>query len=423
MIGYQLIHGSPWPISFLQTSSGAQDNYIIGSIFGILSAITLLIANDLFRFSLFMRRMDDKKKCHNFIGFLLLLFYALIIIAFTRGDIGYMGVQHGQGSSRISPLGAIAGLVLLAMPSLLVVYYSNSPRQRRDLVIFSILIMVTIIAITITGRRYLIFSVLAAIFFIAYFLPGWITTRAFSSFKKAWLVRKKAIKVILSGILLFWIILYAMHLFYNIRLAAYVIGPNHSALALTEYAMTHEDQSGRQGSNYVASSAQRAGTLPAYLGDLIHTHGEFKLGECISSAVVEAVPRLLFQDKNGFISDRPCSDYKINAERGLSLVDSPVTLLTYGYIDFGFFGLFFYPILIALLYSAISAFTKNLGSYIVRIWITASSFVTLLYAEQSLSYYFSQARNILIVAMLIFFIEFFFSSLRRRVPISKTKSE
>ncbi len=414
-VGYQLIHGSEWLISFSLTSIGAQDGYIIGSAFGVLSTITLLIANDLFRSPLLKVRQGDKKISHGFLGIMLLLFYVLIIITFMRGNIGYMGIQSEQGSSKISPLGAIAELGLLVIPSLLVIYFASSLRRWRNIVIGALLMLATIIAIAIIGRRYLIFSVLTAVFFAAYFFPDWFRTLEFFHFRNGWRLRKKTIELALLGILCSWLILSGMHFFYNIRMATYAIGPDHSALELTEYALSHESASNQQGSSYDASSFRRVDTLPAYLGDLIHAHGEAMHGECLFSAVVEATPRLLFPDKSNFINDRPCDKYKINAERGLLLVDSPVTLLTYGYVDFGFFGIILYPMLIALFYAVMSAFTGKLGSRTVSMWVAASSFVTLFYVEQSLSYYFSQARNILIVTMLIFLIEHLYSSLRMRV--------
>jgi hypothetical protein len=131
---------------------------------------------------------------------------------------------------------------------------------------------------------------------------------------------------------------------------------------------------------------------------------------------LNAIPSVLLQSKKHIMRQYDCTDENLNARYSLSQIDSPSTLLTRGYGDFGFAGLLIYPLIIAALLTIAGVVIGSHRSFMYRVFAIAVLMNAAVFVEQSIAFYFAALREIVILAVIATGIR----QLDRLLPCCKT---
>ena len=326
----------------------------------------------------------------------------VVIAALWLGDIGYMGVQTISNGTHITILGGLAGSILTAIPAIFVVRAFRTNESRLVRVIFLLVTLLVFVAISITGRRYLIYSLLSTIIIVFYFRPD---------IEKSIRIAKLKYIVNLRKILMFFmigvVVLIGMSYFFALRIAT-DIGSAEQPLS-TRIVRAWDILGGPiyKEHHFRSQSETRSGTLPGYLGSLMESNGENLNGVCMLYAVINSIPRLIFQNKFHLLDEYSCTDEHVNTLHGLPPFDSPTTILTQAYADFSYFGPILYVIFIGSLFAVVPWLMRMDGSRDFSVFAVALTLNTLLFTEQGLSFYFVSIRNLIIIFTFSYFIKIF----------------
>jgi hypothetical protein len=335
-------------------------------------------------------RSQADSKIHDSIFTVLLII--VVIIAFLSGAIGFMGVNNIGKASHVTILGGLAGTILTALPAIFVV---KAFRQNISWIIkafYILLVILIFVAISITGRRYLIYSILSAAIIMFFYRPD-----IGRSFHLARLKRRAAAKIVVI-FLLGATLVAGMSYFYALRIAIGTYGPEQSVSSLIVNGWNIWHTQNYAEAQASAQAKARSGTLPGYLGALMDSDTELLDGTCMLHGVLTATPRLLLFNKNRLLDEySSCSDKRVNVAAGLPRIDSPITIITQAYIDFGYFGPFLYVIIIGALFGVVPLLIKWNRSPVFSVFAIAVTLNTLLYAERGLSSYMVSLRNLIII--------------------------
>lgn len=402
-------HAMPFTYSFV----GDTSLYGSGISVGILAIVFLIFLGDIFRFPVFDKVGIEKNKTI-FPLWIVLLFLAIIIFSFLSGDLGYMGTIREAHSDKVSAIGALAGMILTSMPAILVFYFRGVPDRSLQKIIFFMALIFLFFLIVITGRRFFLISVFE-FFLVAVLFHDSIVVKFKNFFAKirAELISLTILKIlILSGVVVFSVML-GMKFFFFIREATYSIPKSNLSLVLSEAYLLYS--SSQNNKSYVSSSADRSGTAPGYLGDMLFRSAGGRLkGACFMNGMLDVVPRLFLANKTVLLRSNPCNEYIVNERFNLPPVDSPVTLVTFGYLDFGFFGAIMYPAFMALFFYFIVYLTKISKNKTIYLYAVLTLLFSSLYVEQNMLYYFSTIRNLMLVSVFLFIIQMIVRHLRNR---------
>lgn len=316
----------------------------------------------------------------------------LVIIAFLSGDVGYMGVQNFGKDPHVTILGGLAGTILTALPAIFVAKAFRQNTRRINNVFYFLLVIIIFLAISIAGRRYLIYSILSTVIIMFFYRPN--IERSFHLARLKRLGAAKMVVIFLLGATL----VVGMSYFYALRIAIWTYGPEQSisSLIVNGWNIWHTQTYAEYHAS--AEAKARSGTLPGYLGALMDSDTEFLDGTCMLHGVLNSTPRLLLFNKNRLLDEySSCSDLRVNVAAGLPQIDSPITIITQAYIDFGYFGPFLYVIIIGALFGVVPLLIKWNRSPVFSVFAIAVTLNTLLIAEQGLSFYMVAIRNLIII--------------------------
>lgn len=274
------------------------------------------------------------------------LYLALLIyfLALATHQIGYMGTSVSD-AGHVTVLGTISGLISGTIPAITVLL-RNQSRLLRRAPIFWGLLLIEIAALLPSGRRVIIYSLLAAIW-------------AFSLTGLAWKIPlwKKALSLAVCGVLFYG----ANVVFYSMRHVAEASGaakrmgaPDVNLGEIVSGAITFMKE-GRSSDfdEQMATNLRDRTFVLMYFSDLVaasKTHTPIH-GGLLSFAVKMATPSSiysLFGDKEQVIS-LGMEEIVANPAFGLKAQDEANSYLTGGVSDFGIPGMFIYPIAIAFL--------------------------------------------------------------------------
>ncbi len=322
--------------------------------------------------------------------------------ALLSGDIGYMGVQMVRGSSHITILGGLGGSILTALPAIFAMKALRPNIGRVSKAIYFLMMLLVFVAVSIIGRRYLIFSILSAAILVLFYRPD--------IEKSLRLIRLKTIGIakIIMVLLVIFIALSGMAYFYAVRVATRISGAEQPLSIRLVKAWDILQSPIYKEYHFRSQAETRSGTLPGYLGSLMESNGKNLYGECILYAVIDAVPRLILLNKEHLLDKYSCTDERVNAIHGLPQVDSPTTILTQAYADFSYFGPILYVILIGALFGVVPWLIRLDGSRDFSVFAIALTLNTLFDVEQGLSFYFVSLRNLIIIFILSYSLKIFF---------------
>ncbi len=321
----------------------------------------------------------------------LLTLAVLVMVALATGDLGYMGTRM-RGDDTVSLLGSLGGTVLPALvPVLLMAALAKSVVKPWRALYLALLVSMCAVLV-IQGRRVLILAVFTALALARLYGPYVrmrVTTAARRSRRRPALLLGAAGVFVLSG----------LYYFSAFRLATDQRGQNAALNVRTAVAMQMLRQNRHQFLKFASAQAgARSGTLPGYLGSLLESHhGGRLMGECILANMITAVPRALLADKSYWTSRYSCTDEHVNAAYALPQTDSPATLLTQGYADFGWLGALTYPLLVGAIMQLGLGLARLPGILSLKAFIISSVVFASLFVEQSLSFYLVAIRNLGIV--------------------------
>ncbi len=318
----------------------------------------------------------------------------LVVAALLTGDLGYMGTQV-DANDTVSLLGSLGATVLPALVPISFAAVLRRPASKvwRAVCLIVLVSMCTILVIQ--GRRVLIFAALTAMVFVRLYRPG---QRALNMVPR-WRVRRRSTLLITVATVF---VLSGLYYFSALRLATERRGQDTALDVRTVVAMQilRQDQYGFLGFASAQAGA-RSGTLPGYLAALLQSHAGGRLfGECLASNAITAVPRVLLAQKTYLTSKYSCTDEHVNAAFGLPQTDSPTTLLTQGYADFGWLGAVLYPLLIGAMMQLTLRLARVPSILSVKAFILSAVLFQSLFVEQSLSSYFVAVRNLGIIVAL-----------------------
>ncbi len=326
----------------------------------------------------------------------------LVAAALLSGDIGYMGVQTIAHSTHITILGGLGGSILTALPSIFIVRALRANVRRLIKVLFLLATLFVFAAISIIGRRYLIYSVLSTIIIAFYFRPD-----IERSLRVARLKHIVNLRRILMFFLMGIIVLVGMSYFFALRIATDTMSAEQPISTRIVRAWDILGSPLYKEYHFRSQSETRSGTLPGYLGSLMESNGENLDGVCLSYAVIRSVPRLILQNKIYLADEYSCTDERVNTLHGLPSLDSPTTILTQAYADFGYFAPILYVILIGALFGVVPWLIRADGSHDFSVFAVALTLNTLLYTEQGLSFYFISIRNLIIIFIFSYCLKIF----------------
>lgn len=324
----------------------------------------------------------------------------LVVAAFVSGDLGYMGVVSG-GEGEISALGGMAGFILPAVIPVLVYGIVNPAERSHRRLHYVILLGFSSLALAVMGRRYLIFSFFIALAFASSGRPS--LRRFFRPLGPLANPKKTALTAAMLAM-----VMGGIAVFTAIRVATGMLG-EESRLAerirLSKSIL-------REGSDKLDTqlfdvAMARPGTLPGYLGRLEVSSGKLGLGECLAYNSLNAVPRVLFRNKDRALEKVRCTDESVNARFGLPQIDSPTTVLTRGYADFGLAGALLYLVLVAALFQVVARVLLQSSISAFRLLGLSAILNGAVFVEGDLLSYFVTVRNLGIVYLLAVVVRFF----------------
>jgi hypothetical protein len=331
----------------------------------------------------------------------LFVLMSVVVVAVMQGELGYMGTQASE-IGNVTAVGALAGVIAPALPSVFAWRLVQPDTSFRARILYLGLLIVAVMVVMVMGRRVLLFASLVAIVFMFWGAPR---LRESISFKRTFSIARAIFAAMALGIL----VLGGMYAFYAIRLASGQLGEDSSLsqrIVLATQIMQGVSVSvdlDVYSDLYAYASEQskaRSGTLIGYLAALEGNEAHiYVYGDCAVAGVINAIPSVLMPQKKQLLVEYDCTDENLNARFALVQEDSPTTLLTQGYGDFGFLGLLLYPLVIAVVFNFAVAVIWWHRSFSFRLFATAAFMYGAMFVEQSLSFYFTTIREIVILAV------------------------
>lgn len=313
---------------------------------------------------------------------------ALIGVSFLTGDLGYTGTS-ALNEGGVSKLGTLA--FLMAPPSvafgILVLKRQKSGWRKIYLAVFIAFLMIVLLPF---GRRIVIYA--AVIGLMALSLEDRSSRNPFSKRR-----------IFGLGVAIFFVYV-AFFFFFALRVAIRRLGPSRDLVdyifaALASLNNTRQAQLLSEG--LLENVIQRPFIL-SYLAEIVRAMDRHAplYGEVLLYSITMAVPSIIFPSK---ITSLPTSlEAVVHPAIGLPVFDGPNTIVTAGFVDWGFAGVILYPLALVLV--------LKVFYFIVRGLVTVSAvnvFVlfTLLYAvfniEQALTGLFVTMRNMIIIIVIM----------------------
>ena len=327
-----------------------------------------------------------------------LIISCIVLLAIAGTKIGYMGTKVYE-DNQVSVIGQLAYTLTSGSLGVYAIGAANRSEAPSIRIFYSAgLAVVTLLSAAI-GRRYFMVSVFVSLLIvIARFsrFAGFFSIYRLAREPKTILIVMLIAGVIICGNIFFYALRiagnseHALQKERNINISLFERIPE--TIRILKYGDSDFYEQTR------ANSGSRSGTLPGYLGQLLNTDmGGNMRGQCFLYGMITSMPRLFFVSKNEIIEQHSCDDKYVNSLYALPVIDSPTTLLTYGYQDFRYLGLFGYIIMFALLYQGLALIVP--ASHFIAYKVIALSilFNSAFAVEASIGLYFVGIRDLFLL--------------------------
>lgn len=309
-------------------------------------------------------------------------------IALATGQLGFQGVQNGEGggSALVSPLASLVTSTLTPATALAILAYGTQPSSRVRTVVIVLCALLALTQMT-QGRRLLMFNVLTLMmaFFAVRGTKGFFTP-----------------KIIVLLVLTLAVVAGASRFFVSMRIAGYSL-PNDATLAeRVEGAVdviTRPEQSGLN--EHLEQNQSTRTFVVGYVGELIEAYdktGRTTEGDLLILNVASAMPTAIWPGKWRIISQIGSDETACHAKLGMPAWDAANTVITEGLCDFGWTGMLLYPIAMAgLMTLAIVAVRRT--NILIRALVGFATIKSLLGVEGVLTGYIVDLRNTAVLAI------------------------
>ena len=330
----------------------------------------------------FKRRVRLSRREYNIIW----IGIALMLAAYFRGAIGYMGATPGA-DHHVSPLGALAAWAVVPVTAMTTLACLEAHTQSKRTV-YVLLWLAEFMMVVPQGRRVVLYAVLINI--IAANLS--IVRLRFSIFQKLAIL---SLLVVLGAS--------SFVAFYALRMARIERGKHFESLSSTitraSRIVSGDTRSGMRLALDLKRNVAKRTFILSYFNDLLigSSTVETLHGEDAWRAFRMAIPSLIYRDKQELA---PAEEVQANSHFGLVTRDEANSILTAGVIDFGIVGVFLYPTILA----AMVCFYLHLAEKILPLWtwlIALCLLSMLIQAEVEIPMYFQLFRDTFLFTVLL----------------------
>jgi len=314
-----------------------------------------------------------------------LVSFAIVVVAFLRGDLTYMGESHSQ-NGKISVLSALAGWLVAPLFGMTVAVALSAKDRWQKVAFWALAAAQAVLAVPL-GRR---------IFLYTMFVGG--VAARFGPIRRKGIVWKRVIVVGL-GIGGMYV---ASIAFLYLRVATYELDVNPSLGAIVTEAYRVS-----QTTNYTVISASlrenaiERGFILGWFSDLIKQSETHKTaeGQDIADAMIMQIPSAIWKEKLANLP--PGEEDLANSVFGTNYPDQANSVLTAGAVDFGVAGAILYPLvaagMISIFLRMMAAYTRPLTAAIV----TLAAIYLMLNVEEGFEIYFVFVRNSILFAFIL----------------------
>jgi hypothetical protein len=277
----------------------------------------------------------------NRIAFFILVGTGLVITGYATGEVGYMGSTAGSNGGHVGLLG---GILPWLFPTLFAVTSLSFLEWRKGMLkrFFGVMLAIQFVLIVPTGRRNILYFVLLAI----------IAAR-FGSFRLKWSFTRKIVYTVLLASL----IAIGATSFYYLRFASWgkhkISLSDQIDLALTLYESGNTAKANESLKNNLAKRTFVLG----YVSDLLDA--SFRLEPAKGRNALHefqlTIPSAFWADKSAFLY---AEENVANMTYHFAYKDEANSLYSAGAIDFGIWGMIFYPIIITALFRIVAEFAR-----------------------------------------------------------------
>lgn len=297
--------------------------------------------------------------------------FTLVLFAFIFKGLGYGGIQVDD-AGRISPLGSISYFVAPLLPPLFGIKVTQSQKTTRF--IDTLGLIVTLIFLFPLGRRVLLYSVVVTI----------IMSLIYSSNEGEYNRRLIIQNIILQTIFVF-IVSVGFIVFYGLRISLSSTGDESSLQSVLGSAMEIGQFNSEEFRLGLSENViTRPFFLLNYLSILVSAHHIYPplWGLEALHAIKTSLPSLLFPAKSALPQ---LVEEVSHPLLGLDVYDGSNTIITAALNEFGVYGVFIYPVILAILYSRILLVLHGRLPYFVTILIAIALVYRIFCLEASLA--------------------------------------
>lgn len=317
----------------------------------------------------------------------LVLFTIGTFAALATGQLGFAGAQNGSGDSlQVSPLASLVASCLSSIAALAILAYGAQPPSRSRTLALVLCLLLALTQLT-QGRRPMMFNALTVL--IALF-----AVRNAKSFL--------APKIILGLLLTMAVLAGGSRFYLATRIAGYTLP--HDA-TLTERlesgwdVFTHPQETGL---NEQLSENQSTRTfVVGYVGELIAGYdktGGATNGDLLILNLAAAMPTAIWPGKWRVIADIGSDENACHPKLGMPPWDAANTVITEGLCDFGWTGMFLYPIAMVGVIALANVAVRR-ANILIRAMMAFSTIKSLLAVEGNMTGYIVDIRNMAILSI------------------------
>lgn len=308
------------------------------------------------------------------------------LATFATGAVGGFSAQTGTASGHIGVLSFISTDLQSPLFALALCMAFNM-RGRFTRWYMAALTMVLFLMAFPGGRRSMIYSIVLGIIGLR-----------IGRYRPAFSPLKKVIAVGVLGVLLY----VASIGFFYFRVAGFaLIHPSFSQRAHAVVTLVKNKSYSELKEQFAANVEQRTFIL-GFLGELVGYTDVMPgaHGEDMASQFELALPSVLYPGKNVYFTEELLS----NDLFGAHYIDEANSVFTTGAVDFGLWGMFFYPLFFIFLLRYFIEFCGEVMPAFAACFVILLAISGLLEPEVNVTSYFISIREGLIVGMLVWFI-------------------
>lgn len=342
-----------------------------------------------------------------FNSFQMMAFIVLVIfcssLAYLRGGLGYGGQEVGSltSSYEINPFNSLVYTVLIgAIP----LYFAFCFNTFFSFYKFTFLIVFLLFGISL-GRRML--TSLLLLSGLLYLLANENVVLEF---------RKRIVPTIVFCIVSFSVLFLASRFFYGLRVASWEASQENKVRSLVNlFLPAFKIAFLNEGSdfNYIYNENLKVRPFGPF-GFFIYTTDLFSqnfgfCGKPLFASTLITIPRFFLKDKDILLEESGEDEVFIARFLSINKInDEAPTVLSSGLINFGLFGIFLNLWVIAVLVIFVR-FLYTLVNNDIFTLVTISNFLAnMQFAETTMTSFFVETRNLLILALPLLFFKFFF---------------